>query len=327
MNEPRTTAPPTPFRNADRGVLLYGLTPPRRTTTPERADEIARLTLARLAPLDLDALILYDVDAEADRSPGNRPFPFLPMMDPATYLETHLHDWTGPAIVYRAVGTYPPQDLTAWLTCADPDRILTVLVGAASRHQTVRTRLDHAYHLRSRHAPHLPLGGVTIAERHARRGDEHHRMLRKQDAGCTFFISQICYDLDHTRDLLSDYVHTCRHDGRTPQPVVITLAPCGSAKTLDFMTWLGIEIPRWVRNDITHSTDPLQQTYDHCLDSARALITFCRRLQLPFGLNVESITNRKIEIEASVALAHEIHGLLRNHPHTPHTDHPVGGQP
>src|ERR687884_597725 len=55
-------------RTAD-GVLLYGLTPPRLATTAERAHEIARATLARLASVELDALILYDVDAEADRSP------------------------------------------------------------------------------------------------------------------------------------------------------------------------------------------------------------------------------------------------------------------
>ena len=33
---------------AQDGILLYGLTPPRLTTTAERADEIARATLARL---------------------------------------------------------------------------------------------------------------------------------------------------------------------------------------------------------------------------------------------------------------------------------------
>lgn len=43
---------------------------------------------------------------------------------------------------------------------------------------------------------------------------------------------------------------------------------------------------------------------------ARDLITFCRRLELPFGINVESVTIRKVEIEASVELAREVRGLL-----------------
>ena len=45
------------FRHADRGVLMYGVTPPRSATTAERADEIAGVMLERLRPLDLDALI------------------------------------------------------------------------------------------------------------------------------------------------------------------------------------------------------------------------------------------------------------------------------
>ena len=89
------------------------------------------------------------------------------------------------------------------------------------------------------------MGGVVIAERHADAGAEHERMLRKQDAGCEFFISQVCYDLDHTRNLLSDYAYGCRDLGLDPRPVVLTLAACGSVKTLQFMSWLGIEVPGW----------------------------------------------------------------------------------
>jgi len=299
------------FRDAGRGVLFYGVTPPRLATEPERADEIAAVTLGRLAALDLDGLIVYDVDAESDRSAQDRPFPFMPMMDPAVFLERHLTGWAGPAIVYRAVGKYGASELGSWLAGAAPDRTLTVLVGASSGAQAVRTRLDDAYRLHAGVSPSLGLGGVVIAERHAGRGEEHLRMLRKQDAGCSFFVSQICYDLDHTRNLLSDYAYTCRERGLAPRPVVVTLAPCGSAKTLEFMTWLGIDIPRWIRNEIVYADDPLGESYDQCLASARALIAFCRRLGLPFGINVESVTIRKVEIEASVELAREVRGLLR----------------
>src|ERR671928_712929 len=143
------------------GVLLYGLTPPRLATTAERAHEIARATLARLASVELDALILYDVDAEADRSPDPRPFLFMPMMDPATFLDRHLADWTGPVIVYRAVSKYTQTQLSDWLTSADPDRVLTVLVGAASSHQVVATRLADAYQLHAT-LPRRPWLGAAL---------------------------------------------------------------------------------------------------------------------------------------------------------------------
>ena len=307
------------FRHADRGALWYGLTPPRLATERDRADEITRVTLGRLAPVRADALIVYDVDGEADRSATERPFPFLPMMDPAVFAERHLAAaaridaaWTDPppVVVYRCVGKYAEAELADWFAAADPDRTLTVLVGPSSRDQKVTTRLVDAHSLRAEVSPRLPLGGVVIAERHARRGDEHLRMLAKQEAGCTFFVSQVCYDVDHTRDLLSDYAYTCRERGLPPQPVVLTTSPCGSQRTLEFMTWLGIDVPHWIRNEIRHRDDPLAATYDHCLAAVRALVTFCRSLELPFGINVESLTNRKAEIEASVALAVAVREVL-----------------
>ena len=292
-------------------MLLYGITPPSLTTTPARRDEIAQATLARLDSVALDGLIIYDVDAENDRAPDARPFPFMPMMDPADFMERHLSAWTGAVVVYRAVGKYTEAALNRWLSDVDAERVLTVLVGAASSHQVVKTRLTDAYRLHAGLDRPPGIGGVCIAERHAGTAQEHRRMVSKQADGCDFFVSQICYDLDHSRDLLSDYVYLCRDEGLTPRPVILTLAPCGSMKTLEFMSWLGIDVPRWLQTELTRSDDPLAESFDQCLTNARALIEFCRRLGLPFGINVESLTNRKVEIEASVDLAREIRQLLR----------------
>src|SRR4029079_15930017 len=157
------------------GVLLYGLTPPRGTTTPEQADAIAEVALARLRSVQVDGLILYDVDAEADRSSTPRPFPFMPMMDPAVFLDRHLAGWAGPVIVYRAVGKYTGDELGTWLRQAARDRVLTVLVGAASRHQVGRTSLPEAYRRHAGLSRPPPMGGVVIAERHADAGRERER--------------------------------------------------------------------------------------------------------------------------------------------------------
>jgi hypothetical protein len=310
MASARTTGTAQLLARTRDGALLYGLTPPRGTITPEQADAVAETALARLRSVQVDGLILYDVDAEADRSSAPRPFPFMPIMDPAVFLDRHLAGWAAPVVVYRAVGKYTGDELSEWLSEADRDRVLTVLVGAASRRQVVRTSLLEAYrrHAGLSHPPRM--GGVVIAERHAAPGAEHERMLRKQAAGCEFFVSQVCYDLDHTRNLLSDYAFGCRDQGLDPRPVVLTLAPCGSVKTLEFMSWLGIEVPGWLRTEITRSGDPLTASYEQCVVNARVLIAFCRRLGLPFGVNVESLTNRKVEIDASIDLVREIRSLL-----------------
>jgi hypothetical protein len=283
--------------------LLFAVTPPRSTTSPPEAAEIARVTLERLRSLAIDGLVLYDIDDESDRNPAERPFPFLPTMDPADYLARDLTGLEAPAIVYRAVGKQEEGDLRSWLEGQDPARALTVFVGSSSREKAVHTSLSRAYEVREEVAPTLPLGGVAIAERHARLGDEHLRLIAKQEAGCSFFISQIVFDVNAAKDLVSDYHHECAARNLGPAPIVFSFSVCGSLKTLEFLRWLGVTVPRWIENELRHADDTLEASYEQAVATAVDLIAFCRRLGVPFGLNVESVSIRKVEIEASVRLA------------------------
>jgi len=286
--------------------LLFAVTPPRLSTGADEAAEIGRVTLERLRQLPIDGLILYDIDDESDRNPEERPFPFLPTMDPAVYLDRDLADLELPAIVYRAVGKYPEDHLRSWLAGQDPSRTLTVFVGAASRNKPVLTTLPRAYELRNGTAPDLSLGGVAIPERHAENGEEHLRLISKQRAGCSFFVTQIVYDVNAAKDLVSDYLHGCAEQGLETVPLVFTFSVCGSLKTLEFLRWLGVNVPRWIENELRHADDTLDASYEQAVANATDLIAFCRRLGVPFGLNVESVSNRKIEIDASVRLAERL---------------------
>ena len=292
------------------GVLLLGLTPPRRSASPEQAASIAEVTLRRLAGLGLDGLILYDIDDESDRNPEQRPFPYLPTMDPAVFAAEHLGDWPRPMIIYRCVGKYRAPDLTAWLRAVDPDRVLSVFVGSSSTDKPVHTGLAEAQALHDEVRPELDLGGVAIPERYAQRGDEHERMLAKQARGCRFFVSQVVYDVDTTKSLVSDYYYACAERGVAPRPVIFTLSVCGSTKTLAFLQWLGVNVPKWLENSLRHCADPLAESYRRCLATATELAEFCTELGMPFGFNVESVSIRKAEIDASVALAADVRPLL-----------------
>jgi hypothetical protein len=290
--------------------LLFALTPPRQATSPERAQEIADVTAKRLQPLDLDGLLLYDIDDESERNPDERPFPFLPTMDPADYLARHVKDWDTPVVVYRAVGKYAEPDLESWLRAQDTDRRLAVFVGAASRGTSVATSLARAQALHARVRPDLLLGGVAIPERHTRHGDEHLRLLRKQAAGCSFFVTQVVYDVNAAKNLVSDYRYECLARGLAPVPIVFTFSVCGSTKTLEFLRWLGVDVPRWIENELLHADDTLEASFEHASAAARELIAYCRRVGVPFGLNVESVSSRRAEIEASVDLALELRNEL-----------------
>jgi len=299
----------------DRGTgdfLLFALTPPRAATARERVQQIAEATIARLRPLDLDGLILYDIDDEVARNPAERPFPFTPTLDPADYLANYFTGWPTPVIVYRAVGKYAPSDLRAWLGAQNPARVMTVLVGAASSKATGSTSLAQAQALRREANPKLSVGGVAIPERHSRREDEHLRLLAKQDEGCRFFVTQVVYDVNAAKNLVSDYHYECIARGRTPSPIVFTFSVCGSMRTLDFLRWLGVEVPRWIETDLRHATDTLEASYQLAITTATELMIYCRALGVPFGINVESVSIRRDEIEASVRLAQQLRTQLRS---------------
>ncbi len=287
------------------GAVLFGMTPPRTSTTPEGVRQVAERTMQRLEPLDIDGLIVYDIDDESDRNPEERPFPYMPTLDPAEFVD-QLDGWKKPVVIYRCVGKYQPQTLGGWLGEQDTERVLSVFVGASSREKEVQVTLPAAQELWRGTNPDLLLGAVAIPERHLAKGDEHERLLTKQAAGVSFFVTQVVYDLNAAKDLLSDYRYACVERGVEPVPVIFTLSVCGSLKTLEFLSWLGVHVPRWLQNDLRHCEDTLARSYEQCLDTADELIAFATRLGMPIGFNIESVAIRKAEIEASVELAGEI---------------------
>jgi hypothetical protein len=298
----------------DSGLLLFGMTPPRRSSTYEERQHIADLMVQRLSSLDLDGLILYDIADEADRNANERPFPYLPTVDPSDFRAEHLSAWTKAAVVYRCVGKYSSAEIESWLRDQDPATVATVFVGAPSRSALVATTLETAHGLWSETRPKLSLGGVAIPERHSARRQEHQRLITKQVRGCSFFVTQVVYDINAAKNLISDYHYGCLDAEIDPVPIIFTLSVCGSMKTLEFLRWLGVDVSRWIENALAHASDTLSESYDQCVATARELATFCEGLRVPFGFNVESVSNRKAEIETTVGLAAELRQLLPIHP-------------
>ena len=294
----------------DSGLLLFGMTPPRRASTYEERQRIADVTLERLTTLDLDGLILYDIADETDRSTNERPFPYLPTVDPATFYADHMSAWSKPVVIYRCVGKYPSPDIESWLLAQNPATVASVFVGAPSHSAPVKTDLASAQRLWSKVRPELMLGGVAIPERHAARRQEHRRLIAKQAQGCSFFVTQVVYDLNAAKDLVSDYHYACAEVRMDPVPIFFTLSVCGSLKTLEFLRWLGVDVPRWMENALAHASDTLAESYDQCLATARELASFCKGLDMPYGFNVESVSNRRAEIETTVRLAADLRRLV-----------------
>ncbi|MEN8765216.1 MAG: methylenetetrahydrofolate reductase [Wenyingzhuangia sp.] len=299
------------IEDREGGYLFYGLTPPKISTDEEKITAIAQRQMDRLEGLDIDGLVLYDIQDESSRNNNPRPFPFLSTYAPDEYANTYLQDLKVPKIIYKSVDKFTEDTLKTWLKENESKIDLTVFVGVPSKKQQVNLSLQEAYRIKKDSSTSIQMGGVTIPERHFTKGDEHIRLSNKVANGCSFFISQCVYNLDNAKDLLSDYYFYTQEKGIQPIPIIFTLTPIGSLKTLEFTKWLGIDIQRWLENELKVSSDILNASIGICEYIAKDLIGFAREKNMPIGFNIESVAIRKTEIDASIQLVKTIKEMMR----------------
>lgn len=292
-------------------LLFYSLTPPKITNEVEKIQQIAKNQMERLSNTPIDGLILYDIQEEAERTNLERPFAFISTVKPETYATDYLEDLKVPKIIYKSIANIDKTQFEEWLKKYANLEYL-VLVGASSQQQVLKTNftLDMAYEICSQQGNPFVLGGVTIPERHMKKQDEHLRIFNKVDKGCKFFVSQCVYSPNHAKNFLSDYYYASLEGHRTLYPMIFTLAPCGSLKTLQFMEWLGIDVPKWLYNDLKHSENILDKSVKVCKNIAEEMLEYAYAKNIPIGFNIESVSIKKEEIIASTNLLSEISGLL-----------------
>lgn len=61
---------------------------------------------------------------------------------------------------------------------------------------------------------------------------------------------------------------------------------------MELLQWLRVDVPRWIQNELRHADDTLDASYEQAVATATALMTYCRRLDVPSELNIESVSIR-----------------------------------
>jgi hypothetical protein len=292
-------------------VSLYGTTPPRLGSTREQVATAVEKLGERLRGLPVDGVVVYDIQDESGRTEAARPFPFAGTVDPREY-STQLRSRTGLApIVYKALGNIDEDGWRAWLVqSAAADLRLISIVGRPTSGVRYPLKLSRAVRLAAEHAARFTVGGVVIAERHDDQRSEAARLLAKAVEGCGYFISQAVYHAPPTQRLLRDYLRDCRGAGVEPRRIVLTFAPCGREKTLAFMRWLGVNIAPQTERAILGAADPIARSIAICRDNLRAILDEPYASHIPLGVNVESVSINRDEIDASVELVHALREVL-----------------
>ncbi len=291
-------------RDANYGVYFFGTNPPKKNIEIDEVASIADRLLSRLASLDYDGVIVYDIQDEATRTSVPRPFPYSPRHDPRLYSQI-LHDKSGkPIITYKSVSQDNADEFSHWLSEAWHRYAVRdlVLVGSPSLEGKIKLSLVNAYKTLKAHTCNFYLGGVTIAERHIKKNDEYSRILAKEKHGCEYFITQAIYNSQATIDFLTRYAIECKAKGIAPRRIILTFSPCGSAKTLSFIEWLGISVPEATKLRILQADDPLKESLCISRNNFEQVVQACLPFGIPLGINIESLTHRKEEVDAAILL-------------------------
>ena len=289
--------------------LTYAIAPPNRTTPLDRRRAIAAAQSQRISSLPLDALLVYDVQDEAARNGAPRPFPFTPKVDPLSYAFDALKIGALPRVVYRAVADQGEATLRDWLDSLQARGGQAVLVGAPSRNMATSLSLPQALSLCRSHAPALPFGGVLIPERHETAGAEDARVWAKMQQGCRFFVSQTVWSVTATKRLLQDLRVRADREDKSAPPILLTFSPCGSQQTLHFLQWLGVNVPAPVKRELSAAKDMLARSVELAVQAFAEVRAFAAEQGLDVGCNVESVSARAEEVDASVELAWRIDQL------------------
>lgn len=297
------------IKNKESGILLYGITPPKINTDHQRILDVVEKQCDRLRKMDVDGVIIYDLQDESSRTQVPRPFPYIETIASDEYGYSYMKDLDIPKIIYKSVGKFTSESFKEWASKVDPD--FMVLVGSPSKNHSTGISLNESYEILRDCSNNSILGGITIPERHTKSRNEHIHIENKKSKGCEFFISQCVYDINATKNFISDYYyHNLNNEGEV-SPIIFSLTPCGSIKTLEFSKWLGIQIPTWIENELLHTHDILAESIQTCTNIASELIEFCDKKNIPIGFNIESIAIRKEEIEASVELLNRVKKLFQ----------------
>lgn len=293
------------IKQGKSGIILYGLTPPKISLSSDEAKEIALKQLQRLEGIKIDGLVIYDLQDESNRNSNNRTFEFVRTINPEIYAKDYLQN-RYEAVIYKAVGNYNRDEFRDFLLTYNS--AISVFVGASSANDTPKLSLNEAYKMKKEIANSLTLGGICIPERHMKKHNEDLRVASKRLKGCEFFITQAVYDIETAKRFLDDFAAL----GIKNTPIIFTFTPCGNEKTLEFMQWLGISISELSKRRIFDSNDPLENSVKLSLDMFEFLYKYGQTKGVSVGANVESISTRKVEIEASIKLLKGIISIIEN---------------
>ena len=291
-----------------RPVVAYEILPPREKdgTLNSYAENISSL----LSQTHIDAINIPEVRDEVAR--GERPIKNQIRAEPREFGRL-LQDIVGiEAIINRVVVHQDLEKEMNWLEETNSKYEIENLITVGGESRKIKypgPSVNQALAAISKNQNlDLLCGGISIPSR----DKESLRLIEKSENGSEFFTTQVLYDSSKIIKMISHYQKRCDELDTFPRRLLLSFAPVSSEKNIDFLKWLGVDIPtetEKILRDDTHkmSERSMQITVDILNDTLKYLND--NKIVVPIGLNVEHIMS--YNFQASIEMLQELSRIYR----------------
>jgi len=298
-------------KKPQRPVVAYEILPPREKdgTLNSYAETISSL----LSQTHIDAINIPEVHDEIGR--GDRPITNQKRGEPREF-GMLLQDIVGiEAIINRVVVHEPYDEQIRWI---DETNITyeienMIIVGGESSKvdypgPSVNEMLQTIARRYNSNGGDIFCGGIAIPSRK----DESKNLIRKSEHGSEFFTTQVLYNAENIIKMINNYQSRCNELDTFPRRILLSFAPVSSQKNIEFLKWLGVEIPddteRYLKGRPGSMTERSLDVAVEVLNEVLDFITV-NNLKVPVGLNVEHIMS--YNFQSSVEMLQELARIYR----------------
>ena len=298
-------------RKPKRPVVAYEILPPREKDGT--LNSYAEIISSLLSQTHIDAINIPEVHEENAR--GLRPVKNLERAE-AREFGRLLQDNVGIEAIVNRVTVHNDLDYQkSWIkeTFYDYDIENLILVGGESsdiKYPGPSVNETSEYITRDLNAGRFNFfcGGITIPSRKI----ESVRLLKKGSNGIEFFTTQVLYDGKKIKKMLKYYDDVCKENNVLPRRILLSFAPVSSKKNIDFLKWLGVEIPSQTEKRLTNKrTSMSDESLEIASEILKGILNNNEKLGItvPIGLNVEHIMS--YNFQSSINMLQELSKIYR----------------
>ena len=291
-----------------RPVVVYEILPPRQKdgTLNSYAENISSL----LSQTHIDAINIPEVRDEVAR--GERPVKNQIRAEPREFGRL-LQDIVGiEAIVNRVVVHQELEKEMEWFeeTYTNYEIENLIAVGGESRRikypgPSVNKALRN---IKNNSKLDILCGGISIPSREK----ESLNLIEKSTNGSEFFTTQVLYDSSKIIKMISHYQKRCDELRTFPRRLLLSFAPVSSKKNIDFLKWLGVEVPENTESFlIENEKNMVERSMEISVRVLKKTLSFLNenKIIVPIGLNVEHIMS--YNFQSSIEMLQELARIYR----------------